>query len=87
MSEPNMRVSNMTDQKTPASLHVRARIVGIVYLLYFVTAREGEKDGLALRRPDGEEWDQRKNERRGGKWDAARQRPATTNYRTNYPFI
>lgn len=42
MSAPNMRVSNMTDQKTPASLHFRARIVGIVYLLYFVTAFVGQ---------------------------------------------
>jgi hypothetical protein len=37
-----MRVSNMTDQKTPASLYFRARIVGIVYLLYFVTAFVGQ---------------------------------------------
>jgi hypothetical protein len=42
MSGPNLDVSNMTDQKTPASLHVRARIVGMVYLLYFVTAFVGQ---------------------------------------------
>jgi hypothetical protein len=37
-----MRMSNMTDQKIPASLHLRARIVGIVYLLSFVTAFVGQ---------------------------------------------
>jgi hypothetical protein len=42
MSGPNIDVSNMADQRTPASLHVRARIVGIVYLLYFVTAFVGQ---------------------------------------------